>query len=138
MRVESNINPLEREHLQGKVLVNFNVEEVTDSDGNIRYVYEQLRFEPWYSEEAIAKEVAKRKEELKVKSITPRQARITLLRAGMLDAVNQAVANNREWAITWEFATEVKRDDPMIAAVQALLGKTDADIDALFIEASQL
>lgn len=138
MRVESNINPLEREHLQGKVLVNFNVEEVTDSDGNIRYVYEQLRFEPWYSEEAIAKEVAKRKEELKVKSITPRQARIALLRAGMLDAVNQAVANNREWAITWEFATEVKRDDPMIAAVQALLGKTDADIDDLFTIGSKL
>ena len=138
MRVESNINPLEREHLQGKVLVNFNVEEVTDSDGNIRYVYEQLRFEPWYSEEAIAKEVAKRKEELKVKSITPRQARIALLRAGMLDAVNQAVANNQEWAITWEFATEVKRDDPMIAAVQALLGKTDADIDDLFTIGSKL
>ena len=138
MRVESNINPLEREHLQGKVLVNFNVEEVTDSDGNIRYVYEQLRFEPWYSEEAIAKEVAKRKEELKVKSITPRQARIVLLRAGMLDAVNQAVANNQEWAITWEFATEVKRDDPMIAAVQALLGKTDAYIDDLFTIGSKL
>lgn len=71
-------------------------------------------------------------------SVTPRQARIALLRAGMLDAVNQAVASNQEWAITWEFATEVKRDDPMIAAVQELLGKTDADIDALFIEASQL
>lgn len=71
-------------------------------------------------------------------SVTPRQARIALLRAGMLDAVNQAVASNPEWAITWEFATEVKRDDPMIAAVQELLGKTDADIDALFIEASKL
>lgn len=71
-------------------------------------------------------------------SVTPRQARIALLRAGMLDAVNQAVTSNAEWAITWEFATEVKRDDPMIAAVQELLGKTELEIDQLFIEASKL
>ena len=138
MKVESNVSPLEREYLQGKVLVNFNVEQIADAEGNIRYVYEQLRFEPWYSEEAIDKEVAKRKEEIKVKSVTPRQARIELLRAGMLDAVNQAVASNHEWAITWEFATEVRRDDPMIAAVQELLGKTELEIDELFTTASKL
>ncbi len=71
-------------------------------------------------------------------SVTPRQARIALLRANMLDTVNQAVASNTEWAITWEFATEVKRDDPMIAAVQELLGKTELEIDELFITASKL
>ena len=137
MRVESNVLPADREHLQGKVLVNFNVVQETVND-EVRYVYEQLRFEPWYSEEAIEKEVNKRKEELKVKSVTPRQARIALLRAGMLDAINAAVASNQEWAITWEFATEVKRDDPMIAAVQELLGKTELEIDQLFIDASKL
>ena len=71
-------------------------------------------------------------------SVTPRQARIALLRANMLGAVNTAVSSNTEWAITWEFATEVRRDDPMIAAVQGLLGKTDLEIDQLFIDASKL
>lgn len=137
MRVESNVLPVDREYLQGKVLVNFNVTQETIND-EVRYVYEQLRFEPWYSEEAIEKEVAKRKEELKVKKVSPRQARIALLRAGMLDAINAAVASNPEWAISWEFAAEVERSNPIIAAATVQLGKTDADIDQLFIDASKL
>ena len=138
MKVESNVNPLEREYLQGKVLVNFNVEQVTDVDGNIRYVYEQLRFEPWYSDEAIDKEVAKRKEELKVKSITPRQARLKLLEVGLLDELEAIITTNRAWQIEWEYATEVKRDSPLIGAVTSQAGLSETDIDQLFIEASKL
>ena len=138
MKVESNVNPLEREYLQNKVLVNFNVEQVTDTDGNIRYVYEQLRFDPWYSEEAIAKEVAKRKEELKVKSITPRQARLKLLEVGLLDELEAIIATNAAWKIEWEYATEVKRSSPLVAAVATQAGMTDEQIDIMFKEASIL
>ena len=138
MRVESNVNPLEREYLQGKVLVNFNVEQITDADNNIRYVYEQLRFEPWYSEEAIAKEVAKRKEELKVKSITPRQARLKLLEVGLLDELEAIIATNAAWKIEWEYATEVKRSSPLVATVATQAGMTDEQIDIMFKEASML
>ena len=138
MRVESNVNPLEREYLQGKVLVNFNVEQITDADNNIRYVYEQLRFEPWYSEEAIAKEVAKRKEELKVKSITPRQARLKLLEVGLLDELEAIIATNAAWKIEWEYATEVKRSSPLVDTVATQAGMTDEQIDIMFKEASML
>lgn len=138
MKVESNVSPLEREHLQGKVLVNFNVEQTTDVDGNTRYVYEQLRFEPWYSDEAINKEVAKRKEELKVKSITPRQARLKLLEVGLLDELEAIITTNREWQIEWEYATEVKRSSPLVAAVAAQAGMTDEEIDTMFKQASVL
>lgn len=138
MKVESNVSPLEREYLQGKVLVNFNVEQTTDVDGNIRYVYEQLRFEPWYSDEAINKEVAKRKEELKVKSITPRQARLKLLEVGLLDELEAIITANHAWQIEWEYATEVKRSSPLVAAVAAQAGMTDEEIDTMFKEASML
>ena len=138
MKVESNVNPLEREYLQNKVLVNFNVEQVTDIDGNIRYVYEQLRFEPWYSEEAIQKAVDKRKEEIKVKSITPRQARLKLLEVGLLDELEVIITTNRAWRIEWEYATEVKRDSPLIDAVAVSVGLTELQIDEMFTEASKL
>lgn len=85
-----------------------------------------------------AKYLADKAKALVPQSVSMRQARIQLLRAGLLDEVNQAVASNQEWAITWEFATEVRRDDPMIAAVQEGLGMTDDQIDSLFIEASKL
>ena len=77
MKVSSTVYPKSREYLQGKVLVNFNVTS-EEKDGTVMYTYEQLRFEPWYSDETIEKEVDKRKEELKVKSITPRQMRLQL------------------------------------------------------------
>lgn len=138
MRVESNVAPLEREYLQGKVLVNFNVETETDNEGIIRYVYEQLRFEPWYSEEAIQKEVNKRKEELKVKTITPRQARLKLLELGLLDALETSITTNRSWQIEWEYANDIQRSNHLVSAIQQLLGKTDAEMDEFFIEASKL
>lgn len=138
MRVESNVAPLEREYLQGKVLVNFNVETETDNEGIIRYVYEQLRFEPWYSEEAIQKEVNKRKEELKVKTITPRQARLKLLELGLLDAIETSITTNRSWQIEWEYANDIQRSNHLVSAIQQLLGKTDAEMDEFFIEASKL
>lgn len=138
MKVESNVMPLEREYLQGKVLVNFNVEKGTDNNGNVRYVYEQLRFEPWCSEEAILKEVLKRKDGLKVKSITPRQARLKLLEVGLLDELETIITTNRAWQIEWEYATEVKRDSPLIDAVAVSVGLTELQIDEMFIEASKL
>ena len=137
MKVNSNVYPLEREHLQGKVLVNFNVES-EDRDGVTMYTYEQLRFEPWYSEEAILKEVFKRKEEIKVKSITPRQARLKLLEVGLLDELEVIITTNRAWRIEWEYATEVKRDSPLIDAVASQAGLTDDQVDTMFIEASKL
>lgn len=71
-------------------------------------------------------------------SISPRQARIVLLRAELLDDVEAAVATNREYQIYWEYALEIKRDDEMLRQMTAALGLTDEQVDGLFIEANKL
>lgn len=73
------------------------------------------------------------------KQVTMRQARVALSRAGLLASVNAAVAAaDDETKITWEFAQEVKRHSPYIAAIGGLLGLTDQEIDELFITAAGL
>ena len=65
--------------------------------------------------------------------ITMRQARLALLQAGKLSEVNAAILQAGEAAqIEWEFATEVHRAWPLVAALQSGLGLTDDDLDALF------
>lgn len=65
--------------------------------------------------------------------ITMRQARLALLQAGKLKAVNAAISQAGEAAqIEWEFATEVHRLWPLVAALQSGLGLTNDDLDALF------
>jgi hypothetical protein len=71
-------------------------------------------------------------------SITPRQARLKLLEADLLDNLEAVITTNRAWQIEWEYATEVKRDSPLIDAVATQAGLTSEQIDQMFIEASQL
>lgn len=71
-------------------------------------------------------------------SITPRQARLALLNAGLLDEVDAMLAANREWQIEWEYATAIERSSPIISAMATQLNLTDTQIDEMFIEASKL
>lgn len=71
-------------------------------------------------------------------SITPRQARLKLLEVGLLDELEAVITTNREWQIEWEYATEVKRDSPLIDAVGTKAGLTGEQIDQMFLEASKL
>jgi hypothetical protein len=72
--------------------------------------------------------------------ITPRQARLALHSAGLLDAVEAALAlpENRAAQITWEYALEINRSDQLIATFGALLGLTSSQIDDLFKIAATL
>lgn len=71
--------------------------------------------------------------------ITIRQAKLALLAAGLLDDVDAAVAAaDRATQIEWEYATEVRRDWPTLAAVQTLIGLTNEQVDGLFITAATL
>ena len=73
------------------------------------------------------------------RQVTMRQARVALSRAGLLAAVNAAVASaDDETKITWEFAQGVKRNSPYIAAIGGILSLTSEQIDNLFIEADKL
>jgi hypothetical protein len=75
--------------------------------------------------------------------VTARQARLALLGAGMLANVDQALAGIEGIAgeaalIEWEYATEIRRDSPLIAALAPALGLTDEQIDNLFRAAEGL
>ncbi|MGZ3675357.1 MAG: hypothetical protein ACXVCO_13710 [Ktedonobacterales bacterium] len=72
-------------------------------------------------------------------SVTPRQARLALLGAGLLDQVEAAVkAAGGATQITWDYATEIRRADHLITTLGQALGLTDANIDLLFRNASTL
>lgn len=70
----------------------------------------------------------------RVNNITPRQARLALTHFGLRSQVEAYVAAaSQDVKDTWEFATMINRDDPLIQTAQALLSLTDAQIDALFV-----
>ena len=76
-------------------------------------------------------------------SVTMRQARLALLSAGLLAAVNAAIAAMPGVAgeaarIEWEFAQTVERDSQLIVVVSAGLNLTAAQIDDLLTLAATL
>lgn len=76
-------------------------------------------------------------EPAKVQSVTMRQARLALLAAGKLSAVNAAIAAmpgelGEAARIEWEFASDVRKDSPLIAGLAASLGLSPGELDALF------
>ena len=75
--------------------------------------------------------------------VTMRQARLVLLGADLLAQVNAAVANmsgaeGDAARIEWEYAQEVRRDSPLVAALSAAFGWTGAQLDDLFTEGAKL
>ena len=75
--------------------------------------------------------------------VTMRQARLALLQAGLLGTINSAVATmtgaeGDAARVTWEFSTEVRRTDPLVAQLATQLGLDDAALDDLFTKAAAL
>ena len=71
--------------------------------------------------------------------VTMRQARLGLLSAGLLSTVQTAIAGAGPAAvIEWDYATEVQRASGLVPAMATALGLTDAQIDALFVQAATL
>ena len=76
-------------------------------------------------------------------AVTMRQARLALLGAGKLAAVQSAIdalpSPQKEAAqIEWEYSNEVRRDQPFVKALAPALDLNDAALDALFINAQRL
>jgi hypothetical protein len=76
-------------------------------------------------------------------SVTMRQARLALLGAGKLAAVDAAINAMSEPAksaarITWDHSQEVMRNNGLVPQLAAALGLTSAEVDGLFIAAAQL
>lgn len=72
--------------------------------------------------------------------VTMRQARIALLRYGLLSTIESAIINgvNEEMKIEWEYALTVRRDWPSLVSLTQSMGMTSAQLDELFILASTL
>jgi len=75
-----------------------------------------------------------------VTQVTAYQAKIQLSRAGLYDSVVTTVntSDNPELKIAWEVATSFERNSQFILALQPELGLTDAQVDDLFQQASQI
>lgn len=66
-------------------------------------------------------------------SATPYQIREALNMLGLRSAVESAVAaGSQSLKDKWQFAQEFKRDNPTVIELGLALGKTDAEMDALF------
>lgn len=75
--------------------------------------------------------------------VAMRQARLALLQAGKLSAVDAAIdalAEPTKTAarIEWEYSGTVRRRQPLVLALAPALGLNDAQLDALFIAAESL
>lgn len=67
------------------------------------------------------------------REVTAVQARLALKQLGLLDTVNaQITAVNGDTAITWEYTTGVRSDNPTLLAMSSALGWTDAQLSQLF------
>lgn len=76
--------------------------------------------------------------------ITRRQARLALLMAGKLNAVNTAISSIPDpmvravAQIEWDEALTINRNSPLIAQMAPALGLTSKDIDNLFVQGAKL
>lgn len=72
-------------------------------------------------------------------SVSPRQIRQALTRAGLRASVEAAVAAGDQDTKDWyEFATAFERSNPVVAVLGAALNVSDAQLDELWILADSL
>lgn len=71
-------------------------------------------------------------------SITPLQAKLQLLKLGLLDEVEVLVTGDRAAQLYWEYASVVERDNAVLLLMANSIGLTSEQVDEMFIEASKL
>lgn len=75
-----------------------------------------------------------------IPGVTRRQMMIALHRVGLLETIKSAVAssNDVELQIAFDEALTFERNDPFLNGMAASLGKTEAEVDAIFALAATL
>ncbi|MFN3553445.1 MAG: hypothetical protein ACK4UL_10080 [Novosphingobium meiothermophilum] len=71
-------------------------------------------------------------------AISMRQARLALLRAGLLEVVDAAIAaqsgvEGEAARIEWEYAADVRRDSSLVQMLAPVIGLSAEQVDALFV-----
>jgi len=65
--------------------------------------------------------------------VSARQARLALIGAGLIGTVEAAIGGLSAYdQAEWEYATEIRRDHPLIASLGVALSLSEGDIDDLF------
>lgn len=68
-----------------------------------------------------------------VTQVTPRQVRLMLHSMGLLDQVNAGIdAVGGAAKITWEYATIINRNDPLLKTIGTALNLSDEQINEMF------
>jgi hypothetical protein len=70
--------------------------------------------------------------------VTPRQARLALLQATLLDEVEALLVNDKAMQIWWEYSLDIQRNHSHIVAMTTAMGMTELQMDELFILAGSL
>lgn len=106
--------------------------EYTDSEDVLHTVAEQ-------EAAAIAADIEAKRVAAIPASVSPRQIRQALTRAGLRASVEAAVAAGDQDTKDWyEFATEFRRDSPVVADLGLALGVSDLQLDDLWTLAGTL
>ena len=89
----------------------------------------------------IAAALAAKAEAAKPQEVTMRQARLALREAGLLQAVEAAIAGmpgnaGADARIEWEYSSALKRSQPLVSAMAGAQNISPAQMDALFLAAS--
>lgn len=97
----------------------------------------------WGKLETAEQKAAAARAALIPQSVTMRQARLAMLNSGILADVEAMIAtmpgdDGAAARIDWEFAQDVRRDWPLVAALGAQLGMSSEQIDDLFIYAGSI
>jgi len=72
-------------------------------------------------------------------SVTPRQVRLLLLSQNLLSQVGAMIAASDDATkITWQYASEFRRDDPLLEGLAQQLGLSNEQIDQFFIAAAAI
>ena len=77
-------------------------------------------------------------EKIVPQTISPRQARLILLKYELLDDIETMIATDRALGIWWEYSLDIARNNEYLLSACTALGITDEQLDNMFKEASKL
>lgn len=66
-------------------------------------------------------------------AVTPRQFRLALLSFGInISVIDSMLSDNPTGLVEWNFASTIERDHPLVTTLGDAMGKSAAEIDAIF------
>lgn len=98
--------------------------------------FEYVEKIPTFEEEKIEEQIVD--ENSVPTKISRLQAKLQLLEIGLLDEVEDLVAQDRKVQLYWKEADNFYRTDSILLSMATAIGLTDEQLDELFIEASKL